>query len=129
MGEVVRANVISNILKQENVDTGGRIKANAPSTRDRKRAAGRPQLSLVDKLRRFLQKATYKIKPITNGVSVSIGSRKNAKEIALKLMKAGYVGWFGLSKKGFETTIDVIRKYIDDEIKKASRKRSTKVAK
>ena len=46
IGKAVEGAILDNIRKQQRAD-GGRLKTNAPSTRERKRRLGRRQLSLA----------------------------------------------------------------------------------
>lgn len=128
VGGVVVSSSINNLLQQKKID-GGRIKANAPSTRERKRRKGRPRLSLVDSVKRFLKRSNYKITATKNQVSVELkdaadGKGPGVKALSIILQKMGYTGWLGLDDTGVDAVRVVIMDWIDELLAKAARKRS-----
>lgn len=84
---------------QRNLQVDGEAqKKNAPSTMRRKELAGRPQVSLVDKLRRFITRGNWGIETdlANKTVRVYIGPAEYRK-IAQYVQEKGYRGWIGVT--------------------------------
>lgn len=113
-GKVVEGSILDNIRRQQQTD-GSTLKENAYSTRERKRKAGRPTLSLVDKLHRFVQGngASWKstVAESRNAVVVTPATAELA-ELSRNLQRRGYTGWFGLNASGVEAIKAIIRNAI-----------------
>ncbi len=122
IGEVVAAGVTDNVIRQRTVD-GGRIKVNALSTRRRKRAEGKPTLSLIDEKRRFIKAGAWAWKIKRNGVSIHPASAE-LRELMVRLQEAGYVGWFGASKKALAMVKQIVKDHIKAKFEEAKKRRA-----
>lgn len=120
VGKVVEGSTLDMIRKQTTMD-GSRIKTNAPSTRERKRRAGRPLLSLVDKEHRFVRggQQSWKIiryLPRNTGIAVAAATRELA-ELVHHVVEMGYTGWLGLS----QSAVGAVRALIREEMRRMFR--------
>lgn len=118
IGRVVEGSILDNVKSQTTAD-GGAIKRNAPSTRERKRKLGLPQLSLIFKNRRFGKgkQQTFSITATATRVAV----RPHAEHMRLVgwLHEMGYTGWIGISAKGSAAIRLLLRQWI---VRRFSRK-------
>jgi hypothetical protein len=106
IGEIVRASILRNIQSQTQAN-GAPLKENAPSTRRMKELAGRPQLSLVDKLHRFVKPSNWLVSAENKRVVVE--PRGDLVELCEEVQVKGYTGWFGLNRKGIELVREILR--------------------
>lgn len=129
IGKVAEASILDNIRRQQQAD-GSALKINAPSTRERKRRAGRPVLSLVDRLHRFVKgnQRSWKVRKTTkrgrvNGIEV-VPATSELKKLVRYVQEKGYVGWFGINKDAVAAIKEAVRESIRRQFKKARRRRS-----
>lgn len=101
-GAIVAAGIVDNILAQKQA-SGEALKKNAPSTRDRKAREGKPQLSLVDALHRFIKGsgASWKVlRYLPRGRGIIVGpATLELSRIIRYVGEKGYVGYVGISAK------------------------------
>jgi hypothetical protein len=78
---------------------GGRIKINAPSTLERKRRQGKPEISLVDTATRYIRGGFLSYRPtfLPGGTGVRVSPVHM--RVARYLLDRGY-RWFGLGNRG-----------------------------
>lgn len=102
VADIVIGGILANIAGQRTAD-GGRIKVNAPSTRERKRRHGQPLLSLVDLHHRLVRSgdASWTVQRfLPNGTGIVIGPADDmVADISRWVQEAGYTGWIGISAK------------------------------
>lgn len=122
VGQLVEASILENIQKQRTI-TGGRLKINAPKTRERKRAKGRRQLSLVDEKHRFVKGAGGSWAQRVTGKAVIVTpATPELKALSRWVQLKGYIDWFGVNKIAKEA----IRKLMRESIKKQFRKAASR---
>jgi hypothetical protein len=121
IGQVVAASVTDNVIRQRTVD-GGRIKLNAPSTRERKRREGKPALSLIDEQRRFIKPGAWTWRVKRNSVTI-LPSTSELRELMRELQERGYVGWFGASPKALAAVREIVKAYIMRRFEEAKKRR------
>lgn len=135
VGQIAEGNILDNINTQRQGD-GSPIKANAPSTLERKRRLGRGTRSLIDEFHRFVRgnKGSWRWKATTKGQLAAVeitpttvargrGSRRRAlSDLVRWVQEKGYVGWFALSDDGRDAIRDVFRKWIRREFRRAAAK-------
>jgi uncharacterized FlaG/YvyC family protein len=127
IGRIAEGNILDNIKTQKRADHGS-IKANAPSTLERKRRLGRGTRSLVDELHRFVQgnRKSWRwtaSKKAEKAVVTIVPATAQLRRLVRFVQEKGYVGWFALSDDGREAIRQVIRKWIRREFDKARRAR------
>jgi hypothetical protein len=123
IGEIAEGGILDNIMRQRQAD-GRPIKENAPSTRERKRKEGKPQLSLIDRKKRFIKGGggSWRFRVLKNGVVIR-PAKAELKRISRWVQQKGYVGWFGLSEKHVEVIRAIFRKEIRKQFKGANGRR------
>lgn len=116
-GRAMAGGIIDNIQKQQTWK-GGALESNAPSTSERKRKKGRPEKSLIDKMRRFVRGRSVSwaidVDPGSNNVTVSPATSEAA-QISGWVQEMGYVDWIGISR----ATLAALKELIAEEIQKA----------
>lgn len=112
VGDVVKGSILDNIAKQKTA-TGEQLKVNAPATRERKHRAGLPLLSLVDIEHRLVRTGdtSYEIvRYLAKGSGIVVGAAtEEVAKLVRYVQKAGYVGWFGINRKGREAIKALVR--------------------
>ena len=127
IGRVTAASVLDNIRSQKQADGSG-LKMNAPATREAKRRAGLPALSLVFKNHRFVRgngvSWAWLVNLTGNLVSIKPSNAELA-NISRALQQRGYQGWFAVSEKARQAIRARVRKFITEAVKKATDKVKT----
>lgn len=112
VGKVAEGAALDNLRQQRTTD-GGRLKANAPKTRERKRKEGKPLLSLVDEEHRFVRgnRQSWKIlRYLPRNTGVVVGAATDElKKLVRYTAKMGYVGYLGLSTQQLKAVRALIR--------------------
>lgn len=115
IGQVAAGAIIDNVLQQRQAD-GTRLKTNAPSTRERKRREGKPLLSLVDELHRFIQKGVGSwgiVRYLPAGRGIVVGAMtEELRRLVRYVGAAGYTGFIGLRPKHRAAIGAVIRRWL-----------------
>ena len=128
IGRIAEGNILDNIRTQRQA-SGAALKTNAPSTLERKRRLGRPQLSLIDRLKRFIQgnRKSWRYRTVRANVEQPFIEIRPATAELRRLVRfvqeKGYTGWFALSDRGRGAIAELIGKWIRKELQKASRKK------
>jgi hypothetical protein len=124
VARVAEGSTLENIRMQKQ-RSGAGLKRNAPSTRERKRKKGRPQLSLVDEKHRFVKggrRSWTILKYLPDGIGIEIGGATDAlRRLVGYAVDRGYVGWLGLSADGVAAVSALIRKEIKAQFRKAQK--------
>lgn len=122
IGKILVTGIVRQV-KESRQANGEQIKQNAPSTRARKIKAGRAPIPLVDQFKRFIRITadSWRIDKTNKSVEVSAGGftggakdGKGLAELVRYVQEAGYVGWFGVSKR----TTELVKGVVADRIKK-----------
>lgn len=133
IAELAEASVLDNIRGRKQAD-GSPLLRNLQSTIDRKIRQGRPTLSLVDSLHRFvrglgaswattihlkrstviLQAATLELRNLSVWLQEGVETKRGLRR---------YVGYIGLNKKARAAMRTVLRKWVRKEFEKARRRR------
>lgn len=129
VAKVAEASILDNIRRQKQAD-GSALESNRQSTMEAKRRKGRPVMSLVDALHRFVRgssiswastiyrrRATVIIEPAT-------GELRN---LVRWVQEGGdgrnrYTGWFGINKEARAAIRERLRQWVRDEFRKARRR-------
>lgn len=121
VASAVEGGIIDNIISQKQAD-GSPLKRNQKKTRDRKAKAGRPGLSLVDKMRRFVKgrKQSWDFKTTTKGVIIKAATSE-LRNLMRYVQENGYVGWFGISEKARAAIKAAVRKEIREAFDRAAK--------
>ena len=111
IGKVASASIVTNIQRGQQED-GTSIKENASETKDAKRSRkykGSTR-SLIDKKHRFIQpgKGSWTWRADRDSVTITPATGWLAK-ISKYLQQRGYVGWFGISKRGWTGITRIVR--------------------
>ena len=127
-GRIMAAGIIDNIKKQQQWG-GGALKKNAESTRKRKQRKGRPLLSLVDEMRRFVRGRgvswAIDVDPAANDVVVTPATEE-LRQLVEWVQEMDYVGWFGISRSTYRALKEAyhaeIKRAIDEAAKRLNRR-------
>ena len=95
-GRIVVDDVIAGIKAQRQLDNAP-LKPNAKSTKEAKRRAGMPPLSLIAEGQHLINRATYAIRTTARTMQVRLTGKWD--RIAGYLFKLGYRGWMGLGPR------------------------------
>lgn len=123
LGKMMAGGLIDNIQKQRTW-RGGALKQNAPSTSERKRKKGRPQMSLVDALHRFIRPGggswAINVDPAQNDVIIEPATNE-LRDIVKWVQMKNYVGWFGISKETLKAMKEEVYSHLLDKVNKLAR--------
>ena len=122
IGEIASASIVLNIQQGKQAD-GSAIKRNAPSTallKRQRRALYRGRVaSLIDQKHRFIQPraGSWRWFAYTDHVNVEPATAE-LRRLSEYNQKRGYVGWFGVSKKGMSLIRRVIKRRLEEIVKR-----------
>ena len=123
VAKVYEGAILSNILRQQQAN-GERLKINAPSTRARKQRLGRPLLSLVDNLHRFVKgmRQSWTLLRYLPGGGIVIGpANDELRRLSREVQAKGYTGWMGLGRDGRAAMKALLRKKLVDLVRRGRR--------
>lgn len=123
-GKVAAGGILDNIMRQQQA-SGARLKINAPSTREAKRAKGRPNMSLIDEKHRFVRGNSWGVKHfLANSEGVIVGPlNSELAQLVRYAAQKGYTGYIGLSAKTRAAIGALLRQWLQRIIRQASRRR------
>jgi len=120
VGAIVGGDIIGNINAGQQAD-GSAIKTNAPSTLAKKQRQGNsPIRSLVDVERRFIRKgkSSWIWRATKKGVTIEPSTLVD--ELVASVQAKGYLGWFGISRRGQKAIAELLRIRIIRILKKVT---------
>lgn len=115
VAQVIEGSILANIVDQKQAD-GSPLQENAQSTKLRKKRAGRPIKSLIDREHRFVRgnqgSWSHEIAAGEKWMIVFRPATDELKKLNRYVQAKGYVGWFRASVKGANAARLLIKQWI-----------------
>jgi len=115
IGQAINDTIVDNILRQKQAD-GSNLRRNRPGTQEIKRKLGIPQLSLIFKDRRFIQRDSFEWRYEHDGLLVEPRTSE-LKDLVESVQEKGYTGWFGISDKGVKKIKSLVQEWIKEKFR------------